>query len=40
MFDFSRLKSVADISRVHAAERPENVALDFKDRVTTYRRAR
>jgi fatty-acyl-CoA synthase len=37
MFDFSRLKSVADISRVHAAERPEAVALDFNDRVTTYR---
>ena len=37
MFDFSRLKSVADISRVHAAERPHGVALDFKDRVTTYR---
>src|SRR5207344_3104354 len=37
MFDFSRLKSVADISRVHAAERPDAVALDFNDRVTTYR---
>jgi fatty-acyl-CoA synthase len=37
MFDFSRLKSVADISRVHAAERPDATALDFKDRITTYR---
>jgi len=37
MFDFSRLDSVADISRVHAAERPDAIALDFKDRVTTYR---
>jgi len=37
MFDFSRLKSVADISRVHAAERPDAVALDFNDRATTYR---
>jgi fatty-acyl-CoA synthase len=37
MFDFSRLKSVADISRVHAAERPDAVALDFRDRITTYR---
>jgi acyl-CoA synthetase (AMP-forming)/AMP-acid ligase II len=37
MFDFSRLKSVADITRVHAAERPDAVALDFRDEVTTYR---
>ncbi|HWA01936.1 MAG TPA: long-chain-fatty-acid--CoA ligase [Rhizomicrobium sp.] len=36
MFDFSKLKSVADISRVHARERPHSVALDFRDRVTTY----
>jgi acyl-CoA synthetase (AMP-forming)/AMP-acid ligase II len=36
MFDFSRLKSVADISRVHAVERPDAVALDFNDRITTY----
>jgi len=36
MFDFSKLKSVADISRVHAAERPGHVALDFNDRITTY----
>ncbi len=37
MFDFSKLKSVADISRIHAAERPDAVALDFRDRTTTYR---
>jgi fatty-acyl-CoA synthase len=37
MFDFSRLKSVADISRVHAKDRPDAVALDFRDRTTTYR---
>ncbi|MBV9695174.1 MAG: long-chain-fatty-acid--CoA ligase [Alphaproteobacteria bacterium] len=36
MFDFSRLKSVADISRVHAAERPDAVALDFRDRTTSF----
>ena len=36
MFDFSRLKSVADISRVHAKEQPGHVALDFNDRITTY----
>src|ERR1700754_755498 len=36
MFDFSKLKSVADISRVHAAERPSHVALDLNDRITTY----
>ncbi|HVU20751.1 MAG TPA: AMP-binding protein, partial [Rhizomicrobium sp.] len=36
MFDFSKLKSVADISRVHARERPDAVALDYKDRITTY----
>ena len=36
MFDFSRLKSVADIPRIHAQERPDAVALDFNDRVTTY----
>jgi acyl-CoA synthetase (AMP-forming)/AMP-acid ligase II len=37
MYDFSRLKSVADISRLHAADRPDAVALDFNDRMTTYR---
>jgi acyl-CoA synthetase (AMP-forming)/AMP-acid ligase II len=31
-----RLKSVADISRIHAAERPEAIALDFHDRLTSY----
>jgi len=36
MFDFSRLQSVADISRVHAKDRPDAVALDFRDRTTTY----
>jgi len=36
-FDFSRLKSVADISRIHAAERPHATALDFNDRITTYK---
>lgn len=32
----SRLNSVADISRLHAAERPDAVALDFNGRLTTY----
>jgi acyl-CoA synthetase (AMP-forming)/AMP-acid ligase II len=36
MFDFSRLKSVADIPRIHAVERPDAVALDFNDRITTF----
>ena len=36
MFDFAKLKSVADISRVHARERPDAVALDYKDRITTF----
>jgi acyl-CoA synthetase (AMP-forming)/AMP-acid ligase II len=36
MFDFSRMKSVADIPRIQARERPNAVALDFNDRVTTY----
>ncbi len=31
-----RLNSVADISRIHAAERPDAIALDFNDRPTTY----
>jgi acyl-CoA synthetase (AMP-forming)/AMP-acid ligase II len=31
-----RLDCVADISRLHARERPDSVALDFKDRLTTY----
>ncbi|HEV2562860.1 MAG TPA: fatty acid--CoA ligase [Rhizomicrobium sp.] len=33
----SRLNSVADIPRLHAAERPDAVALDFNGRLTTYR---
>ncbi len=36
MFDFSRLNSVADITRIHAKERPGGIALDFNDRITTY----
>ncbi|HEY2068621.1 MAG TPA: long-chain-fatty-acid--CoA ligase [Rhizomicrobium sp.] len=36
MFDFSRLKSVADIPRVQAADRPDAIALDFNDRTTNY----
>jgi acyl-CoA synthetase (AMP-forming)/AMP-acid ligase II len=36
MYDFSRLKSVADITRVHAEDRPDAIALDFSDRLTTY----
>ena len=36
MSDLARLNSVADISRVHAAVRPDAVALDFNDRTTTY----
>ncbi len=36
MFDFARIKSVADITRYHAVERPDAVALDFQDRTTTF----
>jgi len=36
MFDFSRLTSVADITRVHAKDRPNAIALDFNDRTTTF----
>ncbi len=36
MFDFSRLKSVADITRIQAKDRPDAIALDFNDRLTTY----
>ena len=36
MLDFSRLKSVADISRIHAVDRPGAVALDFKGRTTSF----
>ena len=34
MLDFSRLKSVADIPRIHAADRPDAVALDYNGRET------
>src|ERR1051326_1495963 len=37
MFDFSRLTSVADLSRIQAQDRPEAIALDYKDRLTTFR---
>jgi len=37
MYDFTRLKSVADITRVHASDRPDAVALDYNDRLTTFR---
>ncbi len=33
---YERLNSVADIPRLYAKERPGAVALDFKDRLTTY----
>ena len=36
MVDFTRLKSVADIVRIHAVDRPDAVALDFNDRETTF----
>src|SRR4051794_10832716 len=36
MFDFSRLQSVADLSRVQAQDRPDAIALDYKDRLTTF----
>ena len=36
MSDPERLKTVADISRVHARERPDAIALDFNDQTTTY----
>jgi len=38
MVDFARLKSVADISRIQAADRPDAIALDFNDRLTSFRR--
>jgi acyl-CoA synthetase (AMP-forming)/AMP-acid ligase II len=37
MFDFARLNSVADISRVQAEDRPDAIALDFNDRTTSFR---
>ncbi|HTK79103.1 MAG TPA: long-chain-fatty-acid--CoA ligase [Rhizomicrobium sp.] len=36
MFD-SRLNSVVDISRIQAQDRPDAIALDFRDRLTTFR---
>lgn len=36
MSDLERLDSVADIPRLHAAERPDAIALDFNGRLTTY----
>ncbi|HVV65211.1 MAG TPA: long-chain-fatty-acid--CoA ligase [Rhizomicrobium sp.] len=36
MFDFSQLASAADISRIQARDRPDSIALDFRDRLTTY----
>ena len=36
LFDLTKLESVADISRVHAKERPDAVALDFNGRTTTF----
>jgi fatty-acyl-CoA synthase len=32
----TRLKSVADATRIHAKERPDAIALDYKDRQTTF----
>src|SRR5436190_20203578 len=37
MIDFSRVKSVADITRVQAADRGDAVAVEFNGRTTTYR---
>ncbi|HEY1707865.1 MAG TPA: long-chain-fatty-acid--CoA ligase [Rhizomicrobium sp.] len=37
MFDFSRIQSVADVTRIHAQDRPDAVALDYNDRLTTFR---
>lgn len=36
MSGVDRLGALADISRVHAAERPDSVALDFGGRTTSY----
>ncbi|OYU78554.1 MAG: acyl-CoA synthetase [Alphaproteobacteria bacterium PA3] len=38
MFDFEATKSVADITRVQAATRPDAIAISFKDRTTTFAR--
>ena len=36
MFDSARVKSLADIPRVQAQDRPDAIALDYNDRVTTF----
>ncbi|MCW5761061.1 MAG: AMP-binding protein, partial [Phenylobacterium sp.] len=36
MSDVARLTCVADISRLHGRERPDAIAIDFKDRTTTF----
>lgn len=36
MSDVARLTCVADISRLHGRERPDAVAIDFRERMTTY----
>ncbi len=33
----ARIKSVADITRIHAKERPDAIAVDYKDRTTTFK---
>lgn len=37
MYDFVRINCVADITRVHAADRPDAIALDYNGRHTTFR---
>jgi non-ribosomal peptide synthetase component F len=36
MFDLERLKSLSDITRVQAHDRPGEIAQVFEDRVTTF----
>jgi acyl-CoA synthetase (AMP-forming)/AMP-acid ligase II len=36
MFDFERTRTIADITRVQAADRPDDIAHVFKDRRTTF----
>ncbi len=36
MFDPARVRSLADIPRLHAKDRPDAVALDYRDRLTTF----
>lgn len=36
MSDVERLTCMADISRLHGRERPDAIAIDFKDRTTTF----